>query len=160
MKPEKNVQKKILPKITVDLASKLNEPKTIDLIRLKGFEFLCSTSDSMNLFEAMSLRILGDKTHALKLTQNFTRTLIGWYQNQSFPKEFEYLSKVKDFTEFYSCHPNHICFEGVNSLDQLQFVCSFFQNQNISVLFAQGKQHIPMHSLQFPGVSPGRVVIG
>ena len=111
----KNFQSKKLSKISISEMPKLNEPKTIDLIKQKGFEFLSSILENLNIFEAFCVRLFEDKTQSKKLAFFISNFLKNSFEKKIFPKELEYLSQIENFVDFYSCFPNHIFFEGVNS---------------------------------------------
>ena len=114
----KTFQSQKLSKISVSEIPKLNEPKTIDLIKQKGFEFLSSISENLNIFEAFCIRLFNDKTQSKKLAFLILNFLKDSFESKKFPKELEHLSEIENFVQFFSNFPNHIFFEGVNSKAQ------------------------------------------
>ena len=139
MKSEKFTTRKVLPKISIQVQSKLNEPKTIDLIKQKGFEFTSSTSDTFDLFEAISFRVFGKKSNSLKIANLVNQLLTKWKKTNSYPKELEFISQIKDFIEFYQAFPNHIFFEAVFLIVKFKHFGTHFKNQNYSIFSSERK---------------------
>ena len=113
-KLDKLPPKKRLTKISVESTFKNTEFKLASsLLAKNGFEVLTDELDKLDIFEALAQLIYNDKKRGPDLRQLCLLTLQKWTDSSNIPSNFNYLSKMKPFIDFYSHFPACIFFEGV-----------------------------------------------